>query len=133
LDPTTAVVDAELWATQAVQDSVRKIRGYQQVVKDMQQALRSDAQFNVQALIAKELDFATIRDTLNTLGSAFEEDTQRGTDRLIRVILQDITELGVANTQKEGVPRSPRRLETMTRKLAKLEQAFDDYLAFAKK
>jgi hypothetical protein len=132
LDPATALVDAEVMASQAVQSAVTQIKGYKSVVKDMQASLKSDPQFNVQSLITKEFDFAKIRDTLNTFGTAFEEDTQRGTDRLIRVILQDITELQVANTQKAGIDRSPRRLETMQKKLAKLEQAFDDYLAFAK-
>jgi hypothetical protein len=66
------------------------------------------------------------------MNTAFEEDTQRGTDRLIRNIIQDITELEAANNQKEGIERSPRRLEIMMGKLAKLDKAFDDLLAFAK-
>jgi hypothetical protein len=87
---------------------------------------------NVRGTIVKELDFAKLRDTLYTVGSAFEEDTQRGTDRLIRAIMQDITELEIANQQKEGIPRSARRVDAMSGKLAKLDQAFTDLLAFAK-
>ena len=97
----------------------------------MKAGLDADPQLNIKPAIVKELDFASLRDTLNTLNTAFEEDTQRGTDRLIRVILQDITELETANAQKDGVPRSPRRLEIMQGKLAKLDKAFGDYLAFA--
>jgi len=101
-------------------------------VNSMQSALESNPQTNVKPVIAKELDFADLRASLNTVNSAFEEDTQRGTDRLIRVIMQDITELETANSQKEGIERSPRRLEIMKGKLAKLDKAFDDYLAFSK-
>ena len=98
----------------------------------MQSALEANSQSNVKPVIVKELDFAALRESLNTVNSAFDEETQRGTDRLIRVILQDITELEVANNQKDGIERSPRRVETMQGKLFKLDKAFDDYLAFAK-
>ena len=80
----------------------------------------------------KSLDFSSLRDTLNVLNTALDEDSQKGTDRLIRAIMQDITELEIANTQKDGIPRSPRRLEIMQGKLSKLDKAFSDYLAFAK-
>ena len=98
----------------------------------MQEALSKDSQTNVRSVIVKELDFASLRSSLNTVDTAFEEDTQRGTDRLIRAIMQDITELEIANQQKDGIPRSPRRVEIMQGKLAKLDQAFSDFLAFAK-
>ena len=87
---------------------------------------------NVKPYIVKSLDFSSLRDTLNVLNTALDEDSQKGTDRLIRAIMQDITELEIANTQKDGIPRSPRRLEIMQGKLSKLDKAFSDYLAFAK-
>ena len=52
-------------------------------------------------------------------------------DRIVRAILQDITELEVTQKQKPGVPRSETRLNNVCRKLEKLEKSFDDYLAFA--
>ena len=50
----------------------------------------------------KELDSADVRTNLNKFNEAFAEDTQRGTDRLIRVALQDITELKKESVIKEG-------------------------------
>jgi len=132
LDPKDADVDRDILASGAVQDALKKIQGYQSTVRQMQNALESDPQTNVRPFIIKELDFGKLRESLNTLNTAFEEDTQRGTDRLIRNIMQDITELETANKQKEGVPRSERRLSIMQGKLQKLDQAFEDYLAFAK-
>ena len=131
LDPSEAEVDQEILKSSAVQSALQKVKGYQSTVQQMKAGLDADPQLNIKSVIVKELDFASLRDTLNTLNSAFEEDTQRGTDRLIRVIMQDITELDIANAQKDGVPRSPRRLEIMQGKLAKLDKAFGDYLAFA--
>jgi len=132
LDPSQADVDADILGSSKVQDALKKVRGYKGAVNSMQTALESNPQYNVKPVILKELDFANLRDSLNTVNSAFEEDTQRGTDRLIRVILQDITELEQANNQKDGIERSARRVEIMQGKLAKLDKAFNDYLAFAK-
>lgn len=132
LNPTDADIDATVLASSTVQAALRKVQGYKDAVNTMQSALEKDSQTNVRSIIGKELDFSTLRESLNTVNAAFEEDTQRGTDRLIRVIMQDITELETANNQKDGIERSPRRVEFMKGKLAKLEKAFDDYLAFAK-
>lgn len=131
LDPSEAEVDESILKSSAVQGALTKVKGYQSTVQKMMAGLDADPQLNIRPFIIKELDFASLRDTLNTVNTAFEEDTQRGTDRLIRVIMQDITELETANSQKDGVARSPRRLEIMQGKLAKLDKAFGDYLAFA--
>lgn len=132
LNPDDAEIDQTILKSDAVQSALRKVRGYQSAVRGMQEALSKDSQTNVRSVIVKELDFASLRSSLNTVDTAFEEDTQRGTDRLIRAIMQDITELEIANQQKDGIPRSPRRVEIMQGKLAKLDQAFSDFLAFAK-
>jgi hypothetical protein len=132
LDPSQADVDRDVLNSDKVQKALGKVRSYREAVEKMQALLRTDPQASVKGILLRELDVGGIRDTLNTVNAAFEEDTQRGTDRLIRVILQDITELETANNQKEGIDRSPRRLEIMVGKLAKLDKAFDDYLAFAK-
>lgn len=132
LDPADADVDREVLGSSSVQKALEEVKSYKATVQSMQKTLETDPQANVKPVIAKELDFSKLRVSLNTLNSAFEEDTQRGTDRLIRAIMQDITELEIANAVKEGAPRSQRRLDIMKGKLAKLDQAFSDYLAFAK-
>jgi len=132
LNPSDAEIDTEILGSSKVQDALKKVKGYKSAVNTMQSALESNPQYNVKPVIMKELDISNLRDSLNVVNSAFEEDTQRGTDKLIRVILQDITELEQANNQKDGIERSPRRLATMQGKLAKLDKAFSDYLAFAK-
>lgn len=132
LDPADAEIDQGILKSSSVQDAIKKVQGYQNIVRDFKKTLEADPQANLQKRIIKELDFSVLRESLNTMNSAFEEDTQRGTDRLIRNILQDITELEQANKQKDGVPRSQRRLDIMKAKLDKLEQAFSDYLAFTK-
>lgn len=130
LDPSTAEIDAEILASAPVQKAISNVKGYAAAAKDMQASLASDPQADIGAKIRKDFDFSALRADMNTFNSAFDEDTQRGTDRLIRVILQDITELETSNRQKPGVARSERRLDIMCGKLVKLEKAFSDLIAF---
>eukprot|EP00559_Dactyliosolen_fragilissimus_P007317 CAMPEP_0184869280 /NCGR_PEP_ID=MMETSP0580-20130426/33495_1 /TAXON_ID=1118495 /ORGANISM="Dactyliosolen fragilissimus" /LENGTH=209 /DNA_ID=CAMNT_0027370655 /DNA_START=92 /DNA_END=721 /DNA_ORIENTATION=+ len=130
LDPKTAIVDDEILASEPVQKAFEAVKGYKSSVDSMKSALSANDQADIGPTIRKEFDFVQLRTDLNTLNSAFDEDTQRGTDRIIRIILQDITELEAANKQKPGVSRSEKRLAIMNGKLEKLSSAFSDYLAF---
>lgn len=130
LDPKEAIVDSDILASSAVQNALQGVKAYLSAVQSIQEALEKNPQADVGPFLRKEFDFAKLRTDLNTLNTAFDEDTQRGTDRLIRNIMQDITELETANKQKDGVERSERRLSIMKGKLAKLSQAFSDYIAF---
>lgn len=130
LDPKSAVIDEEILATDAVQKSIGAVKQYLTTVQSMASSLASNDQTDIGPMIRKELDFVKLRVDLNTFNSAFDEDTQRGTDRLVRIILQDITELETANKQKDGIARSERRLAIMNGKLQKLDKAFSDLLSF---
>ena len=130
IDPKDAIVDTDILASTSVQNALKGVKSYLSAVESIQEVLEKNPQADVGPFLRKEFDFAKLRTDLYTLNTAFDEDTQRGTDRLIRNIMQDITELETANKQKEGVERSERRLSIMKAKLAKLTQAFSDYLAF---
>ena len=132
LDASEAIIDEDIMKSGAVQDALSKVKAYSNFVKELSAALDTNPQADLGPAIRKNLDFVQLRTTLNTLNTAFDEDTQRGTDRLIRLVMQDITELETANRQKDGIARSERRLGTMKGKLDKLAVSFDDFLAFAK-
>ena len=131
IDPKDAEVDRDILSSEAVQKALSNVKDYKSKIEGFASTLASDPQADIGPTIRKEFDFVKIRADLNTVNSAFEEDTQRGTDRLIRAILQDLTELEVANKQKPGVPRSEIRLNALKGKIAKLCKAFDEYLAFS--
>lgn len=130
LDPKTAIVDDEILASEAVQKAFASVKTYKASVDSMKDTLTKDNQADIGSSIRSDLDFVQLRQDLNTLNTAFDEDTQRGTDRLVRLIMQDVTELETANKQKPGVQRSEKRLAIMNGKLEKLNKAFSDYLAF---
>jgi len=131
MDPKDADVDAEILGGSTAQNALKAVRSYQAAVKSMLEALEKNPQTDIGGYVRKEFDFVKVRTELNAINVAFDEDTQRGTDRIIRNILQDITEVETANKQKDGIERSDRRLDILKGKLAKLDQAFSDFLAFA--
>ncbi len=131
IDPKDAIVDEDILKSDSVQKGIAAVRGYKQSVVDMKAILASDNQADIGPKIRKDFDFSVVRTDLNAINAALDEDTQRGTDRIVRAILQDITELEVTQKQKPGVPRSETRLGNVCKKLDKLEKSFDDYLAFA--
>ncbi len=96
----------------------------------MKSSLATDPQAEITPLVRQTFEFSKLRSALNTLGTAFDEDTQRGTDRIARIILQDVTELETSSKIKPGIPRSSIRLKNVTAKLEKLDKAFGELISF---
>ncbi|CAM9337482.1 unnamed protein product [Chrysoparadoxa australica] len=97
------------------------------------QSMQSELQKNSQADLRKPLEafeFDKIRKSLNSLNNVFDEDTQRGTDRLGRVLLQDTVELIEAAKMKPDVPRTARRVDLLSKKLVKLERELEELSKF---
>jgi hypothetical protein len=131
LDPKDSIVDEEVFKSSAVQSAFKEVKDYSALVGDMKSSLGTNSQINLGPVLRKQFDFGKIRSSLNTVNTAFDEETQRGTDRLVRGIIQDLTELERANEQKDGIERSERRVANMNAKLDKVQTAFTDFLAFA--
>jgi hypothetical protein len=131
LDPKDSIVDDEIFKSSAVQSAFKEVKEYAALVGEMKSALATNSQVNLRPVLLKQFDFGKLRSSLNTLNTAFDEETQRGTDRLIRGIIQDLTELETTNEQKDGIERSERRVGNMNAKLDKLQCAFNDFIAFA--
>ena len=75
LDPSEAIVDEDILKSGPVQDALGKVRGYAKLVKDMVALLDKDPQADLGPTIRKQFDFVQLRSALNTLNSAFDEDT----------------------------------------------------------
>jgi hypothetical protein len=129
-NPKEAIIDDEILASAPVQKAIKDVQEYAGIVRTLKSTLASNGQVDLHPVLTKQFDFSRLRACLNTANSAFDEDTQKGTDRLIRGILQDITELETANKQKEGIERSERRIAGMMGKIDKLQLSFDDFLKF---
>lgn len=129
LDPASGTIDKSILETPKVQAALKNVYGYLAAVKEIESRMNSDEQTDVKRLVSI-FEFSALRSNLNTVNSALDEDTQRGTDRLIRATIQDITEIDEAGKLKPGVPRSARKIAIIKGKLAKLDGAFTDFLKF---
>lgn len=130
INPKDAVIDADLLKSSEVQTSLKDVRAYRETVSRIAKNLKSNSQYDMLPEIREEFEFSKLRNTLNEVNSVFDEDTQKGTDRLVRVILQDVNELGESSRMKSGYPRSDKKAVFINKKLAKLEKAFGDLLEF---
>ena len=65
----------------------------------------------------KEYDIVKVRATFNKLTPIWDEDTQRGVDRLTRAVIQDITEAEAASKYNDEGVRTPKKLTLLTAKL----------------
>ena len=67
---------------------------------------------------------------MNKYNEAFTEDTQRGTDRLIRTVLQDVIELQKDSVFKGDKARSDIKVGILEKRLDSTERALTDLKAF---
>ncbi|CAN0155350.1 unnamed protein product, partial [Ectocarpus sp. 8 AP-2014] len=130
LDPRSAVKDSDKMASDGVKKDLAALKNYQSATKDISAALAKDPQANVLPKVQQTFKFAEFRQVLNGVNDVFDEDTQRGTDLIIRNMLQDALELSQASKMKPDVPRSARKVEILNKKLKKLDQAFDTLNAY---
>ncbi|CAM9879021.1 unnamed protein product [Ectocarpus sp. 6 AP-2014] len=130
LDPRSAVKDSDKMASDGVKKDLAALKKYQSATKEISDTLAKDPQANVLPKVQQTFKFAEFRQVLNEVNDVFDEDTQRGTDLIIRNMLQDALELSQASKMKPDVPRSARKVEILNKKLMKLDQAFDKLNAY---
>lgn len=71
-----------------------------------------------------------LRNSLNSLTTALDEDTQIKTDKIVRTIIQDLVELEQATKLKEGAARTPKRIAATTKWFDQTTGDFDKFLAY---
>jgi len=130
IDPKTAVVNEETVKSDDVKAGVSGIQSLITVVSSLKSDLVSNPQVDLLTTIKSELNSAKVRGVLNKFNTAFSEDTQRGTDRLIRNIIQDVTELERDTILKPGKDRADTKIAIIAKRLTATQTALQDLLAF---
>ena len=59
----------------------------------MESQLAGNPQLDLGPVVKKYFPFDKLRSALNTVNLVLDEDTQRGTDRLVRNVIQDLEEV----------------------------------------
>ena len=94
--------------------------------------LAKDNNIELSQRLQSALNPAVVRGALNKYNTAFSEDTQRGTDRLIRLVLQDLTELDRESIVKAGKTRSEVKVNNCLKRLNAAEESLTQLASFAK-
>lgn len=82
--PENAEKDDELLGSKAVQDGLSAIKKYRSAAVSLSTQFEADNNMNLIPVIRKEFDFSKLRDSLNTITTVFDDQTQLTTDRSTR-------------------------------------------------
>lgn len=130
INPKDAVLNDATKGSEEVKAGSEGLKGLINSVQAMRADLAKDPNTELTNRVKSELSAGKIRTVLNKYNSAFEEDTQRGTDRLIRNIIQDMTELDRESLVKVGKTRSDSKVAACDKRLAAAEVSLKELQAF---
>jgi hypothetical protein len=82
--PENAEKDGELLDSKPVQDNLSAIKKYRAAAASLSSQFEADNNMNLIPVIRKEFDFSLLRNSLNTITTVFDDQTQLTTDRAIR-------------------------------------------------
>ncbi len=117
-----------------VKSGLAALKTFKASIGAMKADLAKDSNLELTSRLKKELPIGNVRNSLNKYNSAFTEDTQRGTDRLIRNLVQDLAELGDRETLvKAGKSRSDAKVTAINKRLTAAEDALAGLEDFAPK
>jgi hypothetical protein len=131
LDPKASVLNTEA-NTEDVKAALTDMTAYTKTIVDLKEKLLVDGNVDVSSYM-KDLGKGKMRTTLNKFNTAFDEETQKGTDRLIRNVLQDLTELDRELSVKNGKKRAEPKVEASLKRLEAAETSLNDLAAFYNK
>jgi hypothetical protein len=131
--PGSVTVDAEVMKRPETKAALKKLSDYDALIKDTAAQFKADPMsYDVAAKVKSSFKVDDIRSSLNIVNEAFDEDTQRVTDKVVRGIIQDIGEVITNSTVKPGTSRTSKKIDRTTQWLSKISGDFDYLLAFYK-
>lgn len=125
-----AVLDTDALNSGAVKRALDDFKGYAVGIVKIKAALEQDSQFDVVRIVRSNYDFVKVRATFNAMTPIWDEETQRGVDRVMRGILQDLVELEAAAKFNDEGKRTPKKLALTTEKLQKTDGDFRKLFAY---
>ena len=117
VDPKSAVMNEETYKSDDVKAGVEGLAKLRGTVDSMKSAVSANKNADISSFLKGDFSALKLRTVLNKYNNAFSEDTQRGTDRLIRAVIQDATELERESQVKPGKDRSDTKLGNVQKRL----------------
>jgi hypothetical protein len=128
--PAATEIDKEVLGSGAVQADLKKIQQYAAKAKELSAKFTAEPQSDIKPLVSA-FNRAEIRTSMNSVNTIFSEDFQKQSDRLVRNVIQDLSELDSIVPIKEGTQRSPKKITAIARFVSKLDKDLAEFLAFA--
>jgi hypothetical protein len=131
--PGDAVIDSELSSSEEFKKGLEGLGKVSAAVKALKGDFVKNNQLDVISRLSSDFNLSYIRSSLNSYSAAFSEDTQKGGDRLIRQVIQGLTELSREANVKEGKTRSIAKTEAVLKRLSAVDESLDTLAAYYKK
>lgn len=130
--PAAGDIDKELLASSDVQADLNKLKKYAETAKELSAKFVASPQSDIKPIV-NSFNRAELRTSLNAVGKVFSEDFQKQSDRLVRNVIQDLSELDSLVALKEGVTRSPKKIKSIERFTSKLDKDLAEFLSYVGK
>ena len=128
--PAATEIDAAVRDSSAVQADLKKVQQYATMAKELNAKFLADPQADIKPLV-NAFNRAELRTALNSVNSIFSEDFQKNSDRIVRNIIQDLSEMDSVVGLKDGVARSRKKIVSVERFCSKLEKDLNEFLSYA--
>lgn len=130
LKASSNVVNQAALKSKEAQQALERLRGYNASISELYTKFKSDPQIELSSSVRKMVSISDLRNALNVVNEAIDEDSQFETDKVVRGIIQDIGELENAGYVKKGSTRTPKKIDRTTDWFVKLTGDFTRLLAF---
>lgn len=130
LAPESVNVDRSVLDSKDGQKAIKALKDYQSSIQQLYAEFKNDPQVQLNPRVSQIFSISDLRTALNTVDEAFDEDTQKETDKMVRGIIQDIGELETAAALKPGAVRTQKKIERTTDWFDKLTADFSRLLSF---
>lgn len=124
-----AEVDRSALTSGAVQADLKKVQSYAELASKLNAKYQANPQVDIKDEL-RAFDRADLRTALNSVNNIFGEDFQKQTDRMVRNIIQDLSELDSLAPIKEGSLRSKKKIVAVDRFIVKLDKDLQEFLKF---
>eukprot|EP00188_Purpureofilum_apyrenoidigerum_P002601 Plantae.Rhodophyta-Purpureofilum_apyrenoidigerum.ctg26654.p1 GENE.Plantae.Rhodophyta-Purpureofilum_apyrenoidigerum.ctg26654~~Plantae.Rhodophyta-Purpureofilum_apyrenoidigerum.ctg26654.p1 ORF type:complete len:206 (+),score=49.81 Plantae.Rhodophyta-Purpureofilum_apyrenoidigerum.ctg26654:137-754(+) len=130
IKPGDIPLDQETLKSKDVQAKLQDLRQLREKVQKLAEDFANNSQLDVVGRVSGLVDISTLRDDLNTINTVFDEETQIKTDRVVRAVIQDISDLKGVAVLKPNQERSPKKADNTKGKIVKLAGDMDKLLQF---
>lgn len=128
--PLGATIDKSILESPSGKAALKALLQYQADIDTLYSEFKGNPQLELNPRIGKTFNISQLRDALNAFNEAFDEDSQKETDKVVRNIIQDIGELQTAGALKSGAVRTERKIQRTADWFERLSGDFRRLMAF---